>query len=196
MVEKVIVAGFGGQGILFLGKVLAQAAMDEGHHVAYFPSYGPEVRGGRANCHVTVSSDEIDSPMIVQADVVLAMSQIAWDFFSPRLKPDGLAVLNDSMVSAADARGPQRIVAVPATAVADQLGDVRTTNMVMLGAYNHVRRLLAPQGVLDSLRMTLSARKAELYDLNRRAVEKGIEAAEAALGGALSRVRQEPCTKT
>ena len=192
MVEKVIVAGFGGQGILFLGKVLAQAAMDEGHHVTYFPSYGPEVRGGRANCHVTVSSDEIDSPMIVQADVVLAMSQIAWDFFSPRLKPDGLAVLNDSMVSAEGDRPPQegacplsqRIVAVPATAVADQLGDVRTTNMVMLGAYNHVRRLLAPQGVLDSVRMTLSARKAELYDLNRRAVEKGIEAAEAALGGA------------
>jgi len=186
MTEKTIVAGFGGQGIMFLGKVLAQAAMDAGHHVTYIPSYGPEVRGGKANCHVVVSSEEIDSPLAVCADAVLAMSQIAWDFFAPRLAPEGLAVVNSSMVSAGDAvqGGAQRVVAVPATALADRLGDVRVTNMIMLGAYNRARGLLAPEVLLESLRMALAGPKAKLFDLNRRALEQGIEAAEAARCGA------------
>jgi len=126
VVEKAIIAGFGGQGILFFGKVLAQAGMDAGHHVTYFPSYGPEVRGGRANCHITVSSQESYLPMIAQADAVVAMSQPAWEFFATRLKPDGLAVLNASMVAAGDhAQATQRIVAVPDTAIAVEAGDIR-----------------------------------------------------------------------
>jgi 2-oxoglutarate ferredoxin oxidoreductase subunit gamma len=179
VVEKAIIAGFGGQGILFFGKVLAQAGMDEGHHVTYFPSYGPEVRGGRANCHITVSSQEIYLPMVAQADAVLAMSQPAWDFFAARLKPDGLAVLNASMVTVGEhTQATQRIVAVPATAIAVDVGDIRATNMVMLGAYNHIRALLPLEALLHSLRTTLTTRKAELYDLNQRAIHRGIDAVE------------------
>ncbi len=184
MTEKLIVAGFGGQGILFLGKLLAQSAMTQGSHVTFFPAYGPEVRGGRANCHVIISSDEIFSPRIQQADAVLAMNQMSWDYFRGQTRPDGLAVVNTSMVEAEAAPRPARVVGVPATAVADELGDVRVTNMVMLGAYNCVRRLLPMGLLLENLRRMLPGARASLFDVNRAALDRGTAAAEAQLGQA------------
>jgi 2-oxoglutarate ferredoxin oxidoreductase subunit gamma len=206
VLERLIVAGFGGQGVILLGKLLAQAMMDEGKHVTYFPAYGAEVRGGRANCHVIISSDEIFSPVIARADSLIVMSQLSWDFFAPCLEPGGLAVMNSSLVAPggehevrpylhASCRGESRIrpalaeastrslVAVPATDIANELGDVRATNMVMLGAYHHVRQLLPLDALLGHLRAALGARKAGLFDLNCRAIHRGIEAAEAADAG-------------
>jgi 2-oxoglutarate ferredoxin oxidoreductase subunit gamma len=180
VLEKVIIAGFGGQGILFLGKVLAQAMMREGRNVTFFPSYGPEVRGGRANCHVTISTGEIFSPAVTRADSVLAMSQLAWDYFAPRLRPGGLAVLNASMVAAPSASSA-RVLAVPATDIATDLGDVRAANMVLLGAYIRVRELLPVPALAEHLHAVLGSRKADLFELNRRAIEQGAEAAEEAL---------------
>ena len=184
MTERIIVAGFGGQGILFLGRLLAQAAMGEGSHVTFFPAYGPEVRGGRANCHVIVSSDEIFSPRIAQADAVLAMNQVSWDYFSQCLEPEGLAVVNASMVEIDAATGRARLVAVSATDIADEVGDVRATNMVMLGAYTHARKLLPVGVLLENLRAMLAGPKAKLFELNRQALQKGIDAAEASVGRA------------
>ncbi len=180
MLERLIIGGFGGQGIIFLGKLLAQAMMDEGRHVSYFPAYGPEVRGGRANCHVIIASDEILCPIVEQPDALLMMNQISWDYFAPWLKPDGLAVLNSSMVEAAAKAPGQQIVPIPASSIANDLGDVRVTNMVMLGAYNHLRGLLPLDRLLEHVRAALGVAKAALFDLNRRAVERGIEAAAAA----------------
>jgi len=182
--ERVIIAGFGGQGILFLGKLMAQSAMHRGSHVTFFPAYGPEVRGGRANCHVIVSSDEIFSPRIRQADAVLAMNQISWDYFATHVRPDGLAVVNTSLAEAQAGIGPERLIGVPATDLADEMGDVRATNMVMLGAYNHVRGLLPLDILLENLRSMLAGPKAALFDLNRAAIRSGIEAAEAQVGRA------------
>ncbi len=180
MLERLIIGGFGGQGIIFLGKLLAQAMMDEGRHVSYFPAYGPEVRGGRANCHVIIASDEILCPIVEQPDALIMMNQISWDYFAAWLKPDGLAVVNSSMVNAAAAAQGQQVAPIPATEIASELGDVRATNMVMLGAYSHLRGLLPRDSLLDHLRKALGAAKAALLELNRRAVEKGIEAAAAA----------------
>lgn len=181
MTEKVIVSGFGGQGILFLGRLMAQTAMHQGSHVTFFPAYGPEVRGGRANCHVIVSSDEIFSPMIVECDAVLSMNHMSWDYFSQRLRPEGLAVVNASMVKLDDAELGEHLVAVPATDIANELGDVRATNLVMLGAYNHVRKLLPDDALVDNLRALLPGRKADLFELNHTAFRRGIEAADALL---------------
>ena len=178
VLEKVIVAGFGGQGVMFLGRLLAQAVMHDGKNVSFFPSYGPEVRGGRANCHVIVSSDEIFSPMIAHADSLVAMSQLSWDFFSPRLKPEGMAVVNASMVRPANASPSLRLIPVPATEAASEMGDVRVTNMIMLGAYNRVRGLLPLDALLEHLRAALGGRKADLFELNRQAIQRGIQAAE------------------
>ena len=179
MLERLIVSGFGGQGVLFLCRVVAQAMMHAGHNVTYFPAYGPEVRGGRANCHVIVSSGEISSPLVTQADALVAMNQASWDYFLPSLVPDGLAVINASLAAPLGGQPTQRLVAVRATEIANGLGDVRVTNMVMLGAYNHARRLLGLDKLLEHLRDALGPSKAAFFDLNRQAIERGLEAAEA-----------------
>lgn len=179
VLERLIVAGFGGQGVVFLGRLLAQAMMDEGLHVSYFPSYGPEVRGGRAHCHVMISSDEILCPIIAQPDSLIMMNQPSWDFFAPLLKPDGVAVVNSSMVTWAVEHESQQVVSVPATDIASELGDVRATNMAMLGAYNVARKLLPLDRLLERLRAAFGEQKAALFDLNCAAVHRGIEAAAA-----------------
>ncbi|MFW6161571.1 MAG: 2-oxoacid:acceptor oxidoreductase family protein [Planctomycetota bacterium] len=179
MTEKVIIAGFGGQGILFLGKLLAQSGMAQDHHVTFFPAYGPEVRGGRANCHVILSSDEIFSPRIDQADAALAMNQMSWDYFANCVRSDGLAVVNTSTVELEPGVGPERVIGVPATELADEAGDVRVTNLVMLGAYHRARQLLSADVLMATLRTMLPGAKAALLDVNCAAFQRGIEAAEA-----------------
>lgn len=180
MVERVIIGGFGGQGVIFLGKLLTQAMMDEGLHVTYFPAYGPEVRGGRANCHVIIASEPILCPVIAQPDALLIMNQITWDYYAPWLRPGGLAVMNSSMVIGTPADPSHRVVCVPATEIANDLGDVRSTNMVMLGAYNQVRELLPLDNLLAHLRSALGGAKAGLFELNCKAVLRGSEAVAAA----------------
>lgn len=183
MLERVIVAGFGGQGVVFLGKLLAQAMMDEGRNVTYFPAYGPEVRGGRANCHVIISTEPILCPIVLRPETLLIMNQVSWDYFAPILKEDGLAVVNASLVDAEANASAQQLLGVPATEIANGLGDVRATNMVMLGAYNHVRGLLPTERLLEHLRAALGGAKAALFELNRNAVLRGTEAAGGAAAG-------------
>jgi len=180
VLERVIVAGFGGQGVVFFGKLLAQAVMHEGRNVICFPAYGPEVRGGRANCHVTISSGEIFSPMVAQPDTLIVMNQPSWDFYSPRLGPGGLILANTSLLTPGGGQLSGRLLCLRATDLANDLGDVRVANMVMLGAYNHVRELLPVEALLEHLRAALTGGKAALFDLNRQAIHKGIEAARGA----------------
>ncbi len=184
MTERLIIAGFGGQGIVFLGKLIAEAVMHEGMNVTCLPAYGPEVRGGWANCHVVVSSEEICSPAVSQPTALIAMNQMSWDHFAPHLAPDGLAIVNSSMATAGSAPPSQHIVPVAATDIANGLGDVRATNMAMLGAYNYLRRLLPTDRLLERLRANLGTQKAALFELNRQAILHGIEAAVTALANA------------
>jgi 2-oxoglutarate ferredoxin oxidoreductase subunit gamma len=166
-------AGFGGQGLMFIGKLLAQAGMEESFNVTYFPSYGAEVRGGTANCHVVLSTDEISSPTVETADSLLVMNEPSLDKFETMLSADGLLVANSTMIGRKSAR---RCVFVPASQLASDLGDVRVANLVMLGAYQRLKEILSEESLLGCLRRSLEG-KGNLYELNRRAFEEGAKAA-------------------
>ena len=168
-----IFAGSGGQGILTLGKILAEAAMGEGRQVTYFPAYGTEVRGGTAHCHVVVSDEEIFSPIVEQATAMLIMNQPSLERFLPRLSPNGLLVLNSSLVE----RMPDKIGEAVALAASDlaneKLGDVRVANMILLGALLALRPLASFDEIAKLMEKKLSAKRAELIQLNHKALELG-----------------------
>ena len=168
------VAGFGGQGVLLLGLGLAQCGMMEQREVTWLPSYGPEMRGGTAHCHVNIADEEIGSPLISRPTVLVAMNQPSVEKFAAELVPGALALLNDSMVPDDPGRDDLEVVRIPASTMAEELGNVRAANMVMLGAYAGYSGALRLETCLAALD-TLIKRKA-LVDLNRRAVEAGFEA--------------------
>ena len=174
MLERVIMAGFGGQGMMFIGKLLAQAGMEEGFNVTYFPSYGAEVRGGTAHCHVVISSEEISFPSVETADTLIIMNQPSFEKFLPRLKPDGLLLANATMVKA---KPDDRIVFIPASQIASEIGNVRVANIVALGAYQKLRSISSTDRILDCLKRALTGKKEAMFDINREALDKGSKAA-------------------
>src|SRR5512138_2791786 len=133
MQTDIIIAGFGGQGVLFAGQLLAYAAMDEGREVTWIPSYGPEMRGGTANCTVVISDEEIGSPMVRHPQAVIAMNLPSLDKYEAEVKAGGLLVVNSSIVNRPVTRAGIRAVAIPGNEIAEELGDRRMTNMVLLG---------------------------------------------------------------
>lgn len=175
MNEKVICAGFGGQGIMFLGKLVAYTMMHEDKHVTYIPSYGPEMRGGTANCNVIVSDDEIDSPMVDEADTVIVMNQPSYEKFKKVVKPGGLLIVNTSLINVTDPPKNVRLIEVPATQLANDMGNVRLANMIILGVYNKARGLTDTQRFFDALPGFLGGKKENLIPINKEAVIKGVE---------------------
>jgi 2-oxoglutarate ferredoxin oxidoreductase subunit gamma len=180
MKEKIICAGFGGQGIMFLGKLVAYTMMQQDKHVTYIPSYGPEMRGGTANCHVIVSDEEIDSPMVDVADTVIVMNQPSYEKFKADVKPGGVLIVNTSLINITDAPKDVKLVKVPATKMANDMGNVRLANMVILGIYNRVRKLADIQKFFDALPAFLGGKKERFIPANKEAVNKGIEYNETA----------------
>lgn len=174
MTEKVILAGFGGQGMMLLGKLLAQAAMTEGKYVTYFPSYGTEVRGGTAVYHLVISSEEIFSPLIEEADTLIVMNQPSYLKFKGMLKPNGLLILNASMV-APDSLPEARIYRVPATEIASKLGNVLVSNIVVLGAYLAIKQLFSANQILSQLQVMIKGKKGDLLLINKQALQKGMQ---------------------
>ncbi len=172
------VAGFGGQGILYLGEVLATAGMLEGDQVSWLPSYGPEMRGGTAHCQVTLSPAPVGSPLVDQATHLIAMNRPSLERFAPDVASGGTILYDSSLVDVAPPRGDVIAVPVPATTTADGLGSTRVANMVMLGA------LLARLGhpAIDTVVAAVAEAggKPELVQLNRRALEAGLELGAAA----------------
>jgi 2-oxoglutarate ferredoxin oxidoreductase subunit gamma len=182
MIERVIMAGAGGQGMMLLGKVVAWIMMEEGGEVTYFPSYGAEVRGGSAHCHVVFSDEPIHSPVVERADTLILLNQPSYDRFHERLKPGGLLLANESMVNLAENGAAERILLLPATLTASQVGDVRTANTYMLGAYTRARAFAPKDNVWAGLSKALSGSKATMRDVNQRAFEAGWAAADEAMG--------------
>ncbi|MCK4241049.1 MAG: 2-oxoacid:acceptor oxidoreductase family protein, partial [Candidatus Atribacteria bacterium] len=135
MLEEVVIAGFGGQGVMLIGRLLAYAGMLEGKNVAWMPSYGPEMRGGTANCTVIISSEEIASPVVPYPKSIIVMNKPSLDKFEPNVKKEGLIILNDSLIDQKVSRNDLSIVRVPANDVANELGNLKVANMVVLGAY-------------------------------------------------------------
>ena len=177
MQEQVIFAGFGGQGVLLIGQLVTYAGMIEGAHVSWMPSYGPEMRGGTANCHVVVSSKEVSSPLVTEPTSLIALNKPSLDKFTPWVKKGGLIIYNSSLVESPPERTDVRVLAVPANKVANELGDLRIANMVALGAYLATTRVVGCDTVLDAMKRVLPERRHNLIPLNRQALARGIEIA-------------------
>jgi 2-oxoisovalerate ferredoxin oxidoreductase beta subunit len=164
-------SGFGGQGILFAGVALAEAGMREGLQVSWIPSYGPEMRGGTAHCHVRLSSESIPSPLINRPSVVMAFNEPSAEKFAPELLPGGLLMVNSSLVKKASDRKDIHILWVPATEAANGVGNPKVANMVMLGAYLEATHAMDPESILLALKE--HGMRPNLLDVNRKALQAG-----------------------
>ncbi len=174
MHHDVILAGFGGQGILMIGNLLAVAGLRQGLRVTYFPSYGVEMRGGTANCTVTLSAREIGSPVTQSPLGLIAMNEPSAVKFGPRVRPGGVAVVNASLISAgALAREDIRVLRVPCNEMALQLGDGRLASMIALGAYVGSTQVVDFPRLEEALPEVLPEKHHKLIPLNLRALEAG-----------------------
>lgn len=170
-----IFAGFGGQGVLLIGQLLAYAGMYEDKNVSWLPSYGPEMRGGTANCSVVVSDEPIASPVLSMADCVIAMNTPSLDKFESCVMPGGKLFINSSIIEKKATRSDIDVYYVPCNEIADKLGNPKVANMAMLGAYLEATKAAKTESVLDALLYKLGEKKAHLIPLNREAIEAGAE---------------------
>jgi len=162
-------AGTGGQGVLLMGQMVCSAAILEDKDVTFFPSYGPEMRGGTANCTVIVSDSPISSPLIFESDVVVAMTLPSMLKFEPTLKPGGILVLNESLIHQDPKRDDITVYKVPLIELAGELGNPRTANIIMLGAFVRTSNIVSSDTMERVIRETFGGKKAELVDLNLKA---------------------------
>lgn len=180
METSIIIAGFGGQGVLFAGQLLAYAGMDRGQHVTWIPSYGPEMRGGTANCTVIISDDPIGAPIVSRPDVALVFNLPSFDKYEPLVKPGGLLVVNSTIVDVRSNRDDIEAIYIPANTIAEALGSVKMLNMSMVGALLAHRSFLSLSAVEDSLRNHLPQSKAHMLEDNFAVLRHGYERARAA----------------
>ncbi len=182
--HKVICAGFGGQGVMSMGRLLAYTGMLKGLEVSWLPSYGPEMRGGTANCNVIISETPIGSPIITRdATAVIAMNLPSMRKFEVELVENGLLVLNRSLISVDGERHDIRSVPVAANEEASGLGSGKAANMVMLGSFLALTNLFTVDEVADALQKVFGPRKVDLLPLNRAALERGYELAAHPVAG-------------
>jgi len=175
MKEEVIIAGFGGQGVLLIGKILAYAGMIEGNKVTWLPSYGPEMRGGTANCTVIISTQKIGSPYVTEPSSTIILNRPSLDRFEQMVKPNGLMLINSSMVNREVTRKDIRVGKVAASEIAENLGNPRIANMVALGAYAKMKTVINMKSLLTALSKVLPARHKNLITLNQSALRIGFD---------------------
>ena len=175
MKEQCIFAGFGGQGMLLIGKFLAEAGMESGKHVSWLPSYGPEMRGGTANCSVVVSDRPVASPLIAQADTILAMNKPSLLKFQSDVKPGGLLLINSSIIDIKTDRDDVDAVYVPCNEIAESIGNLKGPNVVFLGAYIAKRPdVISEDAIINAMRIELGEKKAKFLDGNIKALQAGM----------------------
>lgn len=177
MQHGAIFAGFGGQGLLFCGHVLAEAALIEGRHVTWMPSYGPEMRGGTASCTVVLSDRPIGSPIVDLADSVVALNPPSLARFEASVAPGGLLVVNTSLIEAEPTRRDIEILAIPCTGIASEVGDVRLVSVVALGGLVACRPVVRAESVREALRQLLRGKSQSLIDSDLAAFDRGFESA-------------------
>ena len=174
--EEMVMAGFGGQGIVLAGKLLAQTAMRAGLEVTYMPSYGAEVRGGTANCMVIVSNKPIACPVVGNPNSLVICNKASLSKFAPRLKPGGLLIFNNSLIrSVHSVPDGVTVIGVPAEEIAVESGSPKSANMVMLGAYLGRRGHLSPQQAAEALPDVLAERHYKTIPINAEALRRGAE---------------------
>ena len=186
MIERIIIAGSGGQGIMLLGKIIAQASLNKGYQVSWFPTYGAEVRGGTAYCMVIISSEDIPSPYIDRPDTLIIMNQPSLLRFKHRIKNKGLLLINSSLISSAfkisfshkDREGSRKAetnyIYLPFTDTAISLGNIKVANMVALGTYIARKDILNKKVVFDAIEEIAPEEKRNLIEINKKAIEEGM----------------------
>ena len=177
MEKTFIFAGFGGQGMLLIGKFMAMACMLDGKHVSWLPSYGPEMRGGTANCSVIVSDDPVASPLVDKADVIVAMNRPSLDKFEEHVKPGGVLVINSSIIDRKAVRDDIQVVYCDANAIAESIGNHKGANVAILGAVLEKVPVTTVEQMTEAIRIELGERKARFLDGNKKALVAGMEAA-------------------
>ena len=180
MERSIVFAGFGGQGILFAGNVLAQAAMDEGREVLWIPSYGPEMRGGTAFCTVLIADEPIGSPVVDRPDIAVAFNPPSLAKFGPMVAPGGTLVVNDSLVEAVSGRDDVDEVRVRCTPLAREAGDDRLINVVALGALVARTGIVGPESVRGALRYIVGKKRPQALEIDLRAFDLGMRVGEKA----------------
>jgi 2-oxoglutarate ferredoxin oxidoreductase subunit gamma len=172
MIRRTIFAGFGGQGVLLMGYVLSHGAMHKGLNVTYFPAYGAEMRGGTANCTITLSDKKIASPVASNPDILVAMNFPSLEKFEPTVAKQGLVFLNASLISENLSRGDLEVLRVPTAELAREVGSDRVMNMVMIGAFCAKTGLLTMEETFKGMEAALKG-KERFFDLNRKGIERG-----------------------
>jgi len=182
MTSKTVFSGFGGQGVLMMGYVLAVAAMREGKEVTYLPTYGAEVRGGTANCTVSISDEEIFSPVASSPDYGVIMNMPSLVKYESTIKKGGVIILNSSLIETDPARDDIEVVKVPANDIAKELGSDRTINMIMLGAFVAKTKVTTLDSIMNGLTEIVKGKKASIMKLNRKGLDRGAEYASKGAG--------------
>lgn len=172
-IRTVFCAGFGGQGVMVLGQMIAYAGMSEGRYVTWLPSYGPEMRGGTANCSVVVSDAEIGSPFVAKADVVIAFNQPSLDKYEQTVKPGGILIYNNDIANYHQPREDIKVLPVPASRLAGEARNEKALNVVMLGALVKAIDVIKEETAVEIIRKKLGAEKPQWIEHNLLAYEKG-----------------------
>jgi 2-oxoglutarate ferredoxin oxidoreductase subunit gamma len=171
--KSLIAAGFGGQGLMVLGQLVAYAGIAEGRNVSWIPSYGPEMRGGTANCCVIVSDDEIGAPVVSSADAIVVMNQPSFAKFKNDVKANGILLYNSDLIKPGDLRPDIKVAAVPANSMAEEAGSEKAANIVMLGALVQASGIVGDETCVEMIKEKLGAKKPEFLPMNLTAYEKG-----------------------
>jgi 2-oxoglutarate ferredoxin oxidoreductase subunit gamma len=173
MQHDIIISGFGGQGTLTAGQLLANAGMDAGKHVTWIPSYGPEMRGGKARCTVVVADEPIGAPLMTQPTALIVMNIPSWEAFEPMVKPGGVMVTNSSLVPRKSERTDITEIIVPATQIASECGSPKLANVVCLGVLAKATGVMEVDEIARALETYLPARHAKLLPANLEALRRG-----------------------
>ncbi|MBU0513807.1 MAG: 2-oxoacid:acceptor oxidoreductase family protein [Proteobacteria bacterium] len=179
MTFKTAFSGFGGQGVLMMGYLLALAAMNQGRNVTYLPAYGAEVRGGTANCTVVVSDDEIASPVASSPDLVVAMNNPSVAKYENMVRPGGYLFVNSSLVHQRPTRTDIEVVDIPASEIAHELGSDRTANMIMMGAVAAKSKIVPLDAMKAAMAQIMAGKKQSIIELNQKGMDLGAAKVEA-----------------
>lgn len=178
MKEEIIIAGFGGQGVLSMGKILAYCAIMQDMEVTWMPSYGPEMRGGTANVCVIVSDRKISSPIVTKYDTAIVLNQQALDKFEHTVKPGGLLIYDPNGINNPPTRTDIKVCRIDAIDVAAKVGNAKVYNMAVMGAYLKIKPIVSYDNIDRGLAKCIPARYSDLISLNRQAIDEGMKAVE------------------
>jgi len=176
MEERLIIAGFGGQGVMSMGQLLTYSGMVENKNVSWLPSYGPEMRGGTANCNVIISDGLIGSPIVTEATTAIIMNKPSLDKFEKDVEKGGNILVNSSLIDRKVNRTDVNAYYVPANDIANELGNSKIANMVMLGAYLELTKAVKTESIVEAFKKVFGESKSHLIPINQEALEKGAEA--------------------